>query len=234
MKPFNQHDCYEEVWGEGQHQCECHERTHSPQFIVLTGGPGAGKTDVLKLVQQMFCPHITIIPEAASIVFGGGFFRRDTLPAQKGAQRTIFKVQQELERITLEEQTAAIAICDRGTIDGLAYWPESDLSFWEDIGSTKQGELSRYKAVIHLRTPYLSQGYNLKNPVRIESEHEAQILDQKLLNIWSEHPNHYIIKAEDDFSSKALKALTTIQMFLPECCYQENFQSKFKEIIETI
>ncbi len=53
--------------------CACRQR-HDMRRIVLTGGPGAGKTAVLELVRQEFCAHVTVLPEAAGIVFGGGVF----------------------------------------------------------------------------------------------------------------------------------------------------------------
>lgn len=37
---------------------------HKRKTIVLTGGPGAGKTAVLELVRQQFCAHVEVLPEA--------------------------------------------------------------------------------------------------------------------------------------------------------------------------
>lgn len=206
------------LWGIGTHTCECQERAHHPRLIVLTGGPSAGKTAVLEMVLKTFCPHVTVIPEAASIVFGGGFFRRGTQPAKKGAQRAIFKVQRELERIILEEKKAAVAICDRGTVDGLAYWPGTEEDFWDEMGSSSKEELARYEAVIHLRTPDLTQGYNLDNPVRIETAQQALNIDTQLEKAWNNHPNRHLIESQDDFLTKATKAIETIQSYLPPCC----------------
>jgi hypothetical protein len=56
--------------------CECTE-SHERRRVVLTGGPGAGKTAVLELIRQSFCDHVRVLQEAASLVFGGGFPRED-------------------------------------------------------------------------------------------------------------------------------------------------------------
>ncbi len=80
---------------------------------MLTGGPGAGKTAVLELVRQQFCAHVRVLPEAAGIVFGGGFPRMGSLEWRRSAQRAIFFVQRELES-TGDADTAAIVLCDRG------------------------------------------------------------------------------------------------------------------------
>ncbi len=49
--------------------CEC-ASAHATRRIVLTGGPGAGKTALLELIRQSFCEHVTVLPEAASVIFG--------------------------------------------------------------------------------------------------------------------------------------------------------------------
>lgn len=198
--------------------CQCERAGHNPKLVVLTGGPGAGKTAVLELVRKSMCEHVAVLPEAASIVFGGGFPRHDTLPARMGAQRTILHVQQQLERIMLEEGKAAIALCDRGTLDGLAYWPGSEVEFWKEIGSSRETELGRYAAVIHLRTPHAHQGYNQSNPVRLESAEQAFLVDEKILAAWSGHPKRIVIESETDFLSKAARAIEAIREELPECC----------------
>ena len=119
---------------------------HARKRIVLTGGPGAGKTAVLELVRQEFCAHVHVLPEAAAIVLGGGFPRAGSLEWRRSAQRAIFFVQRELES-TGQAEKAAIVLCDRGTVDGAAYWPGPE-SFWDSVGTTLERELSRYDAVI--------------------------------------------------------------------------------------
>ncbi len=46
--------------------CDC-TRQHEPRRIVLTGGPGAGKTAVLEMVRHVVCAHVVLVPEAAAI-----------------------------------------------------------------------------------------------------------------------------------------------------------------------
>jgi len=205
----------------GQASCSCQETSHPVQLIVLTGGPGAGKTAVLELVRKTLCEHVVIVPEAASIIFSGGFWRHETTAGEKGAQRAIYHVQRELEGIIEEEGTAALALCDRGTLDSLAYWPVEEEIFWKEVESNRQNELIRYKAVIQLRSPSLEEGYNHQNPLRIESVRQAHLIDQKLLKIWEGHPNRHIIENEPDFMTKAHKAIQILKQYLPKCCHLE-------------
>ena len=194
--------------------CDCTERHHLRR-IVLTGGPGAGKTATLELIRQSFCEHVQILPEAASIVFGGGFPRPPTLEASRAAQRAIFHVQRELE--IAAANNSAILLCDRGTVDGAAYWPGPD-DFFESVETTLEDELRRYDAVIHLRTPGAESGYNRTNPVRTESAAEAALRDEKIFAIWQSHPRRYIVEAVPEFLTKAARVLEIIRGEMPECC----------------
>jgi predicted ATPase len=197
-------------------RCSCTE-VHHPRRIVLTGGPGAGKTAVLEMVRTSLCKHVHVLPEAASVVFGGGFPRHDDPTCRRAAQRAIFHIERELE-ITGEAHNPAIVLCDRGTIDGLAYWPDPPRDFWEAAGTTLEAELARYDCVIHLRTPAGGRGYNHVNPIRTESAHDAAEIDDRILQAWSAHPRRFIVAATGDFLDKAAQALKLLQGELPSCC----------------
>lgn len=199
----------------------CERGNHGCRMVVVTGGPGAGKTAVLEIARRSFCKNIAFVPEAAGIVFGGGFWRSTSLVRRKAAQLAIFHVQRQLERVVFEEGEAAFALCDRGTIDGLAYWPEPEqdaASFFREIGTTRAAELARYHGVIHLKTPDLGHGYNQQNPLRVESAAEAQSLDARILAAWAGHPNRVVIESRGDFLLKATEAIQAIKANLPDCC----------------
>ena len=201
----------------GSLPCRCVLSSHQVRLVAVTGGPGAGKTAVLELAARSFCRHVAVLPEAASIVFGGGFPRHDTDPGRRAAQRAIYRVQREVERLVAEEQLVAVALCDRGTVDGLAYWPDPPDTFWQDVGSGLPVELARYQAVIHLRTPTVDQGYS-GDRIRIESARQAEELDQRIMTYWADHPRRTVVTASPDFAAKALKALELIRSQLPACC----------------
>lgn len=194
---------------------ECHcPGPHQRRRIVLTGGPGAGKTAVLELVHQSFCKHVKVLPEAAGIIFGGGFPRTEEGEGLRASQRAIFYVQRELEA-TGDATDAAIVLCDRGTIDGSAYWPgPGDL--FSAVGTTLEEQLRRYDAVIHLRTP--SVGYNHQNPLRIESQTQAAAIDAHIAQVWAGHPRRFTIEATPGFLTKATRALEILRAEMPECC----------------
>ena len=195
--------------------CGC-ANAHGVRRVVLTGGPGAGKTAVLELVKQSYCHHVMVLPEAAGIVFGGGFPRRADLKSSQAAQRAIFYVQRELESAA-EGQNPAVILCDRGTIDGAAYWTgRPDL--WTSVGTTLPTQLARYSAVIHLRVPKGDGGYNLNNPLRTETAEEAARIDNEIAQLWAGHPHLFSVPPAASFIAKASRVLEILTSQVPECC----------------
>lgn len=201
----------------GSTPCGCTKKTHEPVLVAVTGGPGAGKTAVLELARRTFCEHVAILPEAAGIIFEGGFPRHSTEPGRVAAQLAIFHVQRSLEYLVQNEKEVAIALCDRGTLDGLAYWPLERERFFEMTGVRLEEEMQRYAAIIHLRTPSADQGYQ-RNAIRIESAEEAQRIDERIAHIWAAHPRLLTIPSADKFLIKATTALDLVRSLLPDCC----------------
>ena len=196
-------------------ECSC-PHLHRPRRIVLTGGPGAGKTAVLEVIRKAMCRHVRVLPESAGIVFGGGFPRGDTLSLRRAAQRAIFYVQRELETTTLPDDLAII-VCDRGTVDALAYWPGPE-ELWSSVGTSLGEQYARYDTVIHLRTPPAEDGYNRDNPLRIETAAEAAAIDEKIAIAWAGHPRRFEVPATKDFLAKAARTLSIVASELPACC----------------
>jgi predicted ATPase len=195
--------------------CRC-AHVHPPRRIVLTGGPGAGKTAVLEVLRRATCEHVLVLPESAGLLFRGGFPRGSSIALLRPAQRAIFYVQRELEATTLSSN-AAVVMCDRGTIDGLAYWPGPE-DMLESVGTTLADELARYDAVIHLRTPPLGGGYNHDNPLRVESAEEAAAVDTRIAAAWARHARRFEVPASVDFFEKVRRAIAIVRHELPACC----------------
>ena len=59
--------------------------------IAITGGPNGGKTTALSVLKETFGSKIEVVPEAATMIFSGGFPRKDGSPEHvRTAQRIIF------------------------------------------------------------------------------------------------------------------------------------------------
>ncbi len=201
----------------GTGPCSCEELHHVTKYVAVTGGPGAGKTAILELARRRFCRHVRVLPEVATMLFAGGFPRLEGNEAVEGAQRAISTVQRELERVVGSDGKTAVALCDRGTLDGLAYWPGSEAEYFAALRTTREAELSRYAAVIHLRTPP-PKHYNHSNPVRTENAAHAMAIDERIAVAWHGHPHVHFVESRADFLEKARLALAVVDHELPRCC----------------
>src|SRR3954470_20854421 len=129
----------------------------SPQSfhrIVLTGGPGAGKTVISRLIAERH-PHLfALVPEAATQVYDALQTRWDLLDllGRRDVRRKIYRLQVDQEDRTAAANPDKTLLLDRGTIDGAAYWPDGPTDYWRDVGSSPAVELERYDAVILLES----------------------------------------------------------------------------------
>ena len=184
--------------------------------IVLTGGPGGGKTTAADLMRREVGDRIVIVPEAATMLFSGGFPRNDDVAAKRSVQTAIYHVQRNLEDIHSASYPDRILLCDRGTLDSSVYWPEKkDGDFFQSLDTTMEAELARYDAVIFFETAAVG---NLSieggNPTRTESIAEAIKLDRQLQAVWGKHPNFNFIPHENSFLKKLQVAIEKLLSFL--------------------
>jgi hypothetical protein len=198
--------------------CGCFAEHEPLRLVAVTGGPGAGKTALLEMASRSLCRHIGVLPESASILFRGGFPRSTSPTVLCAVQRSIYHVQRQLEWIADEERQLAVALCDRGSIDGVAYWPGPPESYWQDLGSTRAEEIARYYAVLHLEPPTEEEGYEGTNHVRIETAKQAREVDLRIRDAWAGHPRRYFVSSDADFMLKMRRGLEQIVQLMPECC----------------
>lgn len=178
--------------------------------IVVTGGPSGGKTTLLEMLKKELGQTAVLVPEAASILYRGGFPRLKEKKSAVKIQRAIYYVQRELEHMLSEaNKKSKIIVCDRGSLDGIAYWPSAEKNFFTSLESSRKKELSRYDWVLHLDTASRAF-YDQTNPLRTETHPQAIELNEKIKRAWRDHPRRFIIPQTDDFLSKVALALTLI------------------------
>ncbi len=204
----------------GRLPCRCGTQHGPCSLIAITGGPGAGKTAILNLAQNLVCQHVALVPESATVLFSGGFWRTTSSSGVAATQKAIYHVQRQLESILLEAGQSRFGLCDRGTIDGAAYWPLDQGDYWQAMGTTREAELARYMAVIHLRSP-IASGYNHSNPQRLETVEQAALVDEAILHAWRGHPNRIVIESEASFAAKVTRTMAAIEDLIPRECRTE-------------
>lgn len=185
--------------------------------IVLTGGPGGGKTTAADLFRREIGPRVVIVPEAATLLFSGGFPRTDEPSARRAAQCAIYHVQKNLEDVQAALFADRILLCDRGTVDGAAYWPGPESGFFEAVGTTLETQLARYDAVLFFETAANSGGgIEGGNPVRTETKEEAVDLEKRLRPIWARHARFVVVPHQMSFFKKITYALAALEGIVEE------------------
>ncbi|MCA9635936.1 MAG: AAA family ATPase [Myxococcales bacterium] len=186
--------------------------------IVLTGGPGGGKTTAADLFRREIGERVVIVPEAATLLFSGGFPRVREPIARRSAQSAIYHVQRNLEDVQSALYPGRILLCDRGTVDGSIYWPhESDGDFFAAQETTLEDELARYEAVIFFESAAVG-GISIEggNPIRNESIREALELDRRLREVWSKHPKFWLVPHQRSFFHKMRAGLEALAAVVAE------------------
>jgi predicted ATPase len=177
--------------------------THVPQphlkRIVLTGGPGAGKSIISQRLVAEHAERFVLVPEAATQVYSALQTRWDRLDVagRRDVQRKIYRFQIEQEERIAAANPGKILLLDRGTIDGSAYWPEGPDEYWRDLGATLAGELKRYDAVIWMQTAAAIRIYDGSdsNPCRFEDADAAVRSGRVLKNLWQGHAHFRTVEA---------------------------------------
>ena len=185
--------------------------------IVLTGGPGGGKTTAADLFRREIGTSVVIVPEAATLLFSGGFPRSIEPAAKRAAQKAIYHVQTQLENVMAAQYPDRVLLCDRGTIDGAAYWPDASGGFFEAVGSTEEAELARYDAVLFFESAAVGDiSIEGGNPTRIESNAQAVALDHRLRTLWAKHPRFAIVPHQASFVKKIMLGLALLDSLVAQ------------------
>ena len=190
--------------------------------VVVAGGPGGGKTTAVDLFRREIGPSIVVVPEAATLLFAGGFPRDGTIESRVAAQRAIYHVQRNLEDAQAAHYPDRILLCDRGTVDGAAYWPGAPEAFFAEVGSTLEAELARYDAVVFFESASIG-GMQIEggNPIRTENSEAAARLDRALRALWSRHPRYVLIGHTSSFLLKITAGLAVLRNVLAQLDEEE-------------
>lgn len=186
--------------------------------VVVSGGPGGGKTTAADLFLREMNGKVAIVPEAATILYSGGFPRSHQNEARTAAQIAIFSVQTQLEAAIRALYPSQLLVCDRGTVDGAAYWPGPKEEFFTLMNTNFEVELAKYDAVLFFETA-AAGGNSIRSGNRIRSETiaEAVELDKKLQQLWRHHHNFIYIPNTESFIEKVNLGLHELMKLCHQC-----------------
>ena len=181
--------------------------------IVLTGGPGGGKSTLIEDLRRdpAWRGRFVALPEtihSARFVY--------ISPAQRLFQRVMVNLQMGLEDgldRALGPTDPRPILCHRGSLDPLAFWlqrgwPKEE--FFSFTDTTPDDHHGRYTAVLHLVTAAdgAPTAYTRwPEAHRPESAGEAIQLDRWLQEAWGDHPCYHRLDNQGrDWASKSAEA----------------------------
>lgn len=192
--------------------------SREPRRIAVTGGPGGGKTSVLREFVQRASGRIVTLPEVATLMLQHVFPTVQNSDERHALQRAIYAVQHQLESVYAARlRVDQVLLCDRGTPDGGGYWPAGDAAFFAAMGTRCEAELERYDAVVFLETA-AAGGLSIAegNAIRGEDLTAAVEIDRRLYAIWSRHPHFHHVCHEAEFSVKVAHGLQVLSSLLDD------------------
>lgn len=203
---------YQPVWDKPPVHPAEREAARRP-VIVLTGGPGGGKSTLIEELQRdsAWSDRIAALPEAIFIMHRVGIS-----PREKGFQRAIVHLQIGLEdglQRALGTADPRPILCHRGSLDPLAYWLDrgwAENEFFAFTGLSRAEHYRRYAAVLHLVTAadgassYYTRWPEAHRPEEIE---DAVRLDRLLHHAWRDHPAYHRLDNKGrDWAAKSREA----------------------------
>lgn len=214
------------------------DKATMPEFpvyrIALTGGPCSGKSTCVRRIREELTEigfRVFVVPEAATLLMGGGCVLATTSPTQRVAQQRlvlqlIMMLEDSFYQMARLGNAPAVILCDRGTLDGRAYCTEEQ---WEAVMSASGYSIeelrdTRYDAVIHLVTAAIGaeESYTTaNNATRRETAAEAAALDLKTRQAWNGHRMLTVIDNDSTFEHKMdrvvdfIKRIARVQTVTP-------------------
>lgn len=203
---------------------------------ILTGGPCAGKTQILSRLMQVLEARgyfVYTVFEAATSLILNGIKPSENMTLEE-FQNFVLEMQLNnedlFEKVTkCHDPDKVIIFYDRGIMDSCAYVDKETVfkNMLQKKGLTFADVYSRYDAVLHLVTAAdgAEEFYQWNDPTkddvgnnaaRSESPEEARIKDKKTLNAWIGHPHLRVFDNSTDFDGKINRVIAEVFALLGE------------------
>lgn len=188
--------------------------------VLLTGGPGAGKSSALATLRDRLSKRgfqVLVVPEGATALLdnSGGYD-----PSWHGSQQHI-ELQENFLRFQVDHENAYrrlarlrpgkphVILHDRGSLDGRLFCTDEQ---WDKVlagaGFAEDDLLRRYDLVIHMTSVasgmehLYDYGPGSSNPARYHTAEQARSSDLLAQKVYSKHPQIRVVPNFSDFSQK--------------------------------
>lgn len=189
--------------------------------IVLTGGPCAGKTTIIKAINDKLKNrgyYVVVVPETASELICNGILPNGDRDHTLKYQEFILLTQSTKEKIAedyceniknsnldlIDDKKGIVILYDRAIMDNRAYLSHLDYNnMLKKYGYNEIGTIDKYDLVIDLVSTATAkpEAYQL-NGIRYEDVKAAARLDELTSGAWLLHRNLRVIKPTDSIEEK--------------------------------
>lgn len=185
-----------------------------PRRIVLTGAPCAGKSSVIRMLQETRS-DIQVLPELASLLIKDCGFMPQRSDCEGLFERTVY-----LWQVAAEEAATITAMCshkttvvfDRGRLDPAAFMVDKIDGFLSIVPANFDEEMAQYDKVIQLglAPEHVFQAMRTNNPARVHDYQESFRYDVALRSVWRHHPNYVYINDRPTWVEKLAAVMKEI------------------------
>lgn len=195
--------------------------------IVVTGGPGGGKSSVLSEISPFLTKLGFIVIVGEEIVTRNVYsgispkdFDVETYQAMviKQMLEREEEFREAAEYLSKKYNKRVIIFYDRALLDNLAYMPRDMFEkHIAEYGLTIENIRERYDSVIHMVTPAIGaeEAYTTENNLaREDTLKEAIELDYKTREAWQDSPNFHLIDNSTGFVEKKRRFREFVYEFL--------------------
>ena len=202
-----------------------YKRVIGPNIIVLTGGPGGGKTTLINelLTTDTEGKRWFALPESALMLIQGGLdgyglYKTGHTSQAKKFQKAVVFLQIAHEDICSDViESSIFLLSHRGALDPLAFWLSNgwaEKDFFTFLNTSREELYKRYFAVIHLETAAIdAEKYYIRDAVthKRELSKKAAEIDQLCAYVWNRHHNYFFINNKNrNWITKSNQAKTII------------------------
>lgn len=195
--------------------------------FVITGGPCAGKTTAIKIIEENLINKgfkVIVVAETATELISSGIcpWELEEEVFQSILISRVFNKTETTRKAAKYMKKDTVIIYDRAILDAKAYM-QADI-FEKELKKYNTDErtvLEKYDGVFHLVTAAngAEKYYTLSNnKARKETLEEARSLDKITMDSWKRHKNFKIIDNSTDFENKINRLLKEIYVSIGIKC----------------
>lgn len=178
--------------------------------IAVTGKPDIGKTTILRIVECEFPNTVIASGDAFEALNRNIFPNTKSTHDLRCQQRAFYYVQKEMENIIEDQHSKKLILCDHGSLDLLAIWPDTPETFFNEMGTSLTDELNRYDWVLQING--FERQFDLL--ARFKVFHEPKLF-------WQQHHHFLEIPVQKGFSFSYMQTALAIKNILAGRSYVE-------------